>query len=193
MTDTAPDPIAAPTAAPRSLRGWLGDMPRWKKISLLSAGALVITGAVLMVIDPGGGTETAADGGTRNSLLETGLVPNQPGGGTGPLATSGVDEEPAAKGVFRLGFSFIAGFCLGSFVRATLKIAAIALGFWLAMTVILSYYGLVDVNWEGLASVWNHFASNVEAEWGSFQRFITGSLPAAGLVATGFAIGLKRH
>ena len=95
--------------------------------------------------------------------------------------------------MFRLGFSFIAGFCLGSFLRATLKIAAIAFGFWLLMTFLLAYYGIVVVDWHAMDSLWNRFASNVGQEWGSFQTFITGSLPAAGLATAGLAIGLKRH
>ncbi|MCA8977679.1 MAG: FUN14 domain-containing protein [Planctomycetes bacterium] len=199
MTESAEE--SAPTTA-RTFRGWIAEMPRWKKISLLAAGALVATGAVMMMLDPGSSAPADAGAGlgspggpgTRNSALETSLLPGQPG--TGPTSSTTQEaaaDEPAAKGVFRLGFSFIAGFCLGSFVRATLKIVSIAFGFWLAMTIALSYYGLVEVNWEGIDSLWNHFAANVQSEWSSFQSFITGSLPAAGLVATGFAIGIKRH
>ncbi|MEP7247992.1 MAG: FUN14 domain-containing protein [Gammaproteobacteria bacterium] len=138
-----------------------------------------------MVIDPGAaahppGTAPSGTGGgpgSGGSSLQTSLLPDQPGGGT----TSGeTASEPTARGVFRLGFSFIAGFCLGSFIRATLRIAAIAVGFWLAMTLILAYYGLVDVNWHSIDELWNHFVANVEAEWSNFQTFITGSLPAAG-------------
>ena len=101
--------------------------------------------------------------------------------------------SPAAKGIFRLGFSFLAGFCLGSFVRAALRIATIAFGFWLAMTFVLSYYGLVVVDWNAMSSVWDRFAANVENEWSSFETFVTGSLPAAGLAATGLVMGLRRH
>lgn len=189
------DTIEAPgTETARTFRGWIADMPRWKKLSLFAAGALVITGGVLMLTggDAAPASGAGVDNGAGNPLAGNNLVP----GGTGttnPPLEQPVTEEPAARGVFRLGFSFIAGFCLGAFVRATLKIASIALGFWLAMTVALSYYGLVDVNWQGLDELWLRFTSNVESEWGSFQRFITGSLPAAGLVAGGFAIGLKRH
>ncbi len=57
----------------------------------------------------------------------------------------------------------------------------------------LSYYGIVEVNWQGIDELWSTFMANVESEWSSFQRFMTGSLPAAALVATGFFIGIKRH
>lgn len=179
---------------PRTLRGWLRDMPRWKKISLLAAGGILVTGAVLWIVDPGGAAQPAAGGSdtTSGSGLRTALAPNQPGGGTTSTA-SAEGQEPAAKGIFRLGFSFIAGFALGSFVRVTIRFAAIALGFWLAATLLLSYYGLVEVNWQGIDELWNSFLGNIESEWSSFQGFITGSLPAAALVATGFFVGFKRH
>jgi uncharacterized membrane protein (Fun14 family) len=184
-------PAETSPPAPRTLRTWFADMPRWKKLSLLAAGALLVTGAVLTVVGPGGAPAAGVDSPTGGNPLQTGLLPGQTGGGTGGTAPAG--EEPAAKGLFRLGFSFIAGFCLGAFVRATLKIAAIAFGFWLAMTVLLSYYGLVAVDWQSIDALWSKFAQNVEQEWSNFQTFVTGSLPAAGLVAAGFAIGIKRH
>lgn len=95
--------------------------------------------------------------------------------------------------MFRLGFSFLAGFSIGAFLRATLKIAAIAFGFWLLMTFALAYYDLVIVDWNAIDSLWQRFADNVSDEWGDFSRFMLGSLPATGLGATGLAIGLKRH
>ncbi|MCR9244490.1 MAG: hypothetical protein NXI31_05620 [bacterium] len=201
MTETAPETAAAAPEAStskqqRSVREWVGDMPRWKKISLIGAGGLLATGAVLMIINPGGGAEMAsgAGGSGVDDPLRTSLLPGTNTGGnteTGNAAQGG--EEPAAKGIFRLGFSFVVGFALGSFVRATMRFAAIALGFWLAMTLILAYYDLVVVNWQSIDDLWAHFMGAIEAEWASFQTFITGSLPAAALVATGFFVGFKRH
>lgn len=191
MAETETTPTPAPTApAQRSFREWLRDMPRWKKVSLLTAGALVVTGAVLMVVSPAE-AQHATNAAGPGSPLQSTLLPDQPTApGTTPTAAA---EEPAAKGVFRLGFSFIAGFALGSFVRATLRIASIALGFWLAATLVLSYYGLVEVNWHGIDELWSRFCTNIESEWANFRTFATGSLPAAGLVTAGFVIGVKRH
>ncbi|MBL8737097.1 MAG: FUN14 domain-containing protein [Planctomycetes bacterium] len=164
----------------RSLSQWLADMPRWKKLTLaVAAGTAVVAGVM--------------------SLTHTGHSGHGSGGGLSSLSAGLTDDksaaagEPAAKGVFRLGFSFVAGFSLGSFVRAALRVAAIAFGFWLLMTMVLSYYGILVVHWEAMDSLWNRFASNVEKEWSSFQTFMTGSLPAAGLFTAGLAIGLKRH
>lgn len=172
---------AKPPAPPdRSLGQWLGDMPRWKKVALgLAVGTAVVGGVMSAMHGTSQGTSGTMSG------LATSLGENQTSGGT--------SAEPAAKGVFRLGFSFVAGFCLGSFIRATLRVAAIAFGFWLLMTMTLSYYGILTVDWSQMDSLWSRFAANVEKEWSSMQTFMTGSLPAAGLATAGLAIGLKRH
>lgn len=174
---TEPKPPAPPD---RSLGQWLRDMPRWKKVALGLAVGTAVVGGVMSATHGGG----HGSSGTMSGLA-TSLGDNQTG--------SANSAEPAAKGVFRLGFSFVAGFCLGSFIRATLRVAAIAFGFWLLMTMTLSYYGILTVDWSQMDSLWSRFAANVEKEWASMQTFMTGSLPAAGLATAGLAIGLKRH
>ena len=78
-------------------------------------------------------------------------------------------------------------------MRAVLKLAAIVLGFWLLVTFLLAYAGLLTVEWDQIDSLWTQFTGNIESEWGDFQTFMLGSLPATGLAAAGFAIGLKRR
>lgn len=185
IEDTATPPPAQDVRAHRGFGGWLRDMPRWKKVAL-GVGLATVAISAVWAIGSDAGTGTGSSG-------QAGLASGLTAGTTGRTGEPAVVDEPAAKGVFRLGFSFVAGFCLGSFVRATLRIAAIAFGFWLAMTFVLAWYGLVVVDWNAISSVWDRFTSNVANEWGDFQRFVTGSLPAAGLAATGLAIGLKRH
>ena len=177
------------TSSPRGFVGWIRAMPRWEKLALAAAIAMVVVGAVWMLASPAASEPSAAPAGTPPGLA-TSL---SSGNNTDPVAGAPAKEESAAKGVFRLGFSFLAGFCLGAFVRATLRIAAIAFGFWLAMTFVLAYYGLVVVDWQAIEGVWDRFTTNVGNEWGDFQRFITGSLPAAGLATTGLCVGLKKH
>lgn len=162
-------------------------MPTWKKASLGVAVSMLLVGGIFGVL-PDSGADAVSGGA---SGLQAGLLPS----GQGQSTPAGAEnaEEPAARGIFRLGFSFLAGFCLGSFLRATMRLASIAIGFWLAMTLLLSYYGLVVVDWQAIDGLWNRFVGNVESEWGNFQRFVTGSLPAAGLAIAGLAAGLKRH
>lgn len=175
-------PESPSTSTSRGFGGWLAAMPRWKK--------LLVLGSVLAVAIGGTLSLTAAGSGHGAGSGVSGLAAHAASG-------SGVgssDAEPrASEGVFRLGFSFLAGFCLGSFLRATLKFAAVAIGFWLAMTFVLSYFGLVKVDWQAIDGLWERFCGNVSAEWGDFQRFVTGSLPQAGLATAGLAVGLKRH
>lgn len=179
-------------APSRGLGEWLRDMPRWKKIAVGAALVTVVIGGIWSLTSGGTPTPPAGGGGGNASGLGAGLIEGRPTTGTTGGAAAAA-EEPASKGIFRLGFSFLAGFCIGSFLRATLRVAAIAIGFWLLMTFALSYYGIVVVDWAAMDSLWNRFAANVEQEWGSFQRFMTGSLPATGLAITGLAVGLKRH
>lgn len=173
-----PDP--KPTPETRSFSGWLKAMPTWKKALVASAVVAAAAGAVLSASQgsppPAGGSGAAAS-----------FVPGS--GGSPPAAAT----EPTSKGVFRLGFSFLAGFCIGSFIRSMLKVASIAVGFWLFMTFLLAYFGLVNVDWNAIQTVWDRFAAAIENEWGDFQRFMTGSLPAAGLAVLGLSVGLKRH
>ena len=188
MTSPSVPPPARP--ADRTLGGWLRDLPRWKKIAVVAAVASVAVGGILSLALAE--TQTSGPGGmtglTSGQPAGATLVPDQPTG-TGSTTVA----EPAGRGVFRLGFSFLAAFCLGSFIRSTLKIAAIAFGFWLCLTFLLAYHGILVVDWNAMNSLWNRFTSSVEQEWGSFQTFITGSLPAAALATAGLAIGLKRH
>jgi uncharacterized membrane protein (Fun14 family) len=177
----------APTAQPpRSFLQWLRDMPRWQQILLGGAMTAVIVGGVL-TLTHGPAPQPAAAGGTGN-LTANAYLP-----GAMPLIGMEPQAEPTAKGVFRLGFSFVAGFCIGAFVRSMIKVASIAVGFWLVMTFALSFYGLLTVNWTGIEGLWNRFWANVGSEWGNFSQFMTGSLPAAGLAAFGLSIGLKKH
>lgn len=182
---------STPAGTSRSFGQWLREMPRWEKVVLLAAFATLVTGAVLMIVSPSAPAPSPVDPATGQTGLNANLVPDGPRSGTDQPATA--TEEPAAKGIFRLGFSFLAGFCLGAFVRAALKVVSIAIGFWLAMTFVLAYFGLVVVDWQAIDALWERFRGNVASEWGDFQGFVTGSLPAAGLAVAGLAIGLKRH
>lgn len=164
-------------------------MPRWKKIATGIALTAAVTGGVLTLLQ-GDPEPVASVGDGSASGLAASLIETQPGAGGTTEASA---EEPASKGVFRLGFSFIAGFSIGTFLRAVLKLAAIMLGFWIVMTMLLSYAGLVTVQWDQISALWDQWWSSIGSEWGNFQTFMLGSLPATGLAATGLAIGLKRH
>lgn len=175
----------------RSFGEWLRDMPRWEKVALGIAVVAVVAGGVLTLVS-GDAPETTGGGAGTPNALGAGLVPDQPGGG-GTGQTAAAEGEPASKGVFRLGFSFIAGFCIGLFVRTVLKLAAIAVGFWLVMTFLLAQAELVVVDWQAINDLFSSFMERAEQDLESFKGFILGSLPAAGLGATGLVVGFKRR
>lgn len=181
----------------RSFGAWLAAMPRWKKGLVGGALACAVLGGIWMLVGGGGGAQGPAPSGPTgsgitgaggSSFLPTGTRP--PAGVGQPTAAT---EEPAAKGVFRLGSSFLVGFCIGSFVRAAVKMASIAVGFFLVALFLLDQAGFVVVDWNAIDQAWRGFWANVGEEWGNFQRFFTGRLPAAGLATLGLYAGLKRH
>jgi uncharacterized membrane protein (Fun14 family) len=74
-----------------------------------------------------------------------------------------------------------------------LKLAAIAVGFWLVMTFLLAQAELVVVDWQAINDLFSSFMERAEQDLESFKGFILGSLPAAGLGATGLVVGFKRR
>ena len=193
MTSTDGEPLETQTPPESTKRGfgaWLREMPRWQKIALGLATVSAVTGGILTLVNGDPAPVAGAPGGNMSGLSASLIEgPAGTGGGSGAAAA----DEPASKGFFRLGFSFIAGFSIGTFLRAVLKLAAIVLGFWLVVTFLLAYAGLVTVEWDQIDALWQRFTGSIKSEWGDFQAFMLGSLPAAGLAATGLAIGLKRR
>lgn len=181
---------AEPTPTATEPRGFIDSfrhMPRWKLVMLGVSAICVVGGGILWLMSsapPQGGTALTSGTGPGSTFVPT-------GGGTTQTPTP--TEEPPAKGVFRLGFSFLAGFCVGAFVRSALKIAAIAVGFCAVVLFLLEYGGFVIVDWQAIDASWNRFWAQVGEEWGDFQRFATGRLPAAGLASVGLVAGFKRN
>ena len=177
MTSTDRDtkqPKAPKPESRRSFGTWLREMPRWQKIALGAALTSAVVGGVMTLVQ-GEPPAAPATGGGNLQGLGASLIEGPNGNRTGAGSTETV--EPASKGFFRLGF----------------KLAAIVLGFWLVVTFLLAYAGLVTVEWQQIDALWQRFVGSIESEWGNFQTFMLGSLPATGLAATGLAIGLKRR
>jgi uncharacterized membrane protein (Fun14 family) len=177
-----------PPEAPREpgLRAWFLAMPRWKKVMLGAGVATTVLGGVLLLAS--GDAPPPAGGGPRGG---SGLGAQFAPGGSQP-GTTAPGEEPAAQGVFRLGSSLVAGFCIGAFVRAAVKTVAIVVGFFLVGMFLLERAAFVVVDWTAIDAAWNGFWSKVGDEWGDFTRFATGRLPAAGLATFGLYAGFRR-
>ena len=196
--DIQEDPGAAPRLSDegrRSFGEWVGDMPFWEKALLGASVSAVLVGGVVML--SGGDTSNEpilAPASLPPGTIADGYVPEGPvEDAQRTLIETAVEEEPTSRGAFRLGFSFLSGFCSGLFLRSVLKLALVALGFWVIATSLLGYAGFVVIDWAAIDNLWSQFVSVLESEWGDFQRFMMGSLPATGLAVMGLAVGFKRH
>jgi uncharacterized membrane protein (Fun14 family) len=176
MTEVAP-----PQKRRLDIAGWWQAQPKWTKVMFALSAVALVGGAIWSLAStPATGS---AGGGT---VPGTALVPGQPT----PEGSAATGSTTSA-GVFRLGFSFVAGYCIGAFLRTTARFAAVAFGFWLVMTLLLAGNDLLTVNWTGIDQLWDRFWGGVE--WNSFERFLTGSLPAAGLASVGLYAGLRKR
>jgi uncharacterized membrane protein (Fun14 family) len=179
---------AAPPQTQTGFWSGLRALPRWKKVLLAIAGVLVAAGAVFAIVDSGKTPPAPAPHAGAGTGLQTSLVPGDHPAGE-PVATA---PEPVSAGFFRLGFSFIAGFCIGLAVRKTLKLTAVVAGLLLLCLFLLSYAGMITVNWQAFDNLYQTVAQRVERESAQLRTFITGSLPAAGLAALGLVAGFKK-
>lgn len=184
---------AGSAARKSGLRARWVATPGWERCLLGVAVIAAVGGGVWTLMggeSPAHSSVAGAPGALGTTLVSEGTVAGT--GGDDPGVESFV-AEPTSKGVFRLGFSFVACFCIGLFVRTVLKLAAVAVGFWLVMTFALAQADLVTVDWQAINDLFEAFVARAEREVESFKGFVLGSLPAAGLGATGLVLGFRRR
>ncbi len=207
--DTSADAKASRKPTDASALRQLGGMALWKKLVLFLAIGCMAAGVALpfvvqeemspdetraVLTDPG---DTA---GGATGLAPQGLMPTDPGGGegTGERTTAGAEGtgpgpvNPWSTSVFRLGFSFVAGFAIAFAVRSFIKVTLIAVGMFLLFLFGLEYAGLVTVDWGAVSSHYDSFSGWLAAETSSFKDFITGRLPSAATAVAGLGIGFTR-
>jgi len=139
-----------------------------------------------------GGSGGGADDGDGGGDGSSGDGPASGGDGTGGSAAGGPAERSWSPVVFRLGFSFFAGFCIAYALRAFLEMALLVIGLVMLGLFGLEYAGIVTVEWslvEGhYASVRDWLAGQTE----SFTAFVKGSLPSAASAGAGLVAGFRR-
>jgi len=89
-----------------------------------------------------------------------------------------------------LGFGGVAGVVVGYAAKKLSKLLALFLGVTFILLQMLSYFGLITVNWgamEAIARPVLESPSLHEQAW----EVLTGNLPFAGGFGVGFAIGFK--
>jgi uncharacterized membrane protein (Fun14 family) len=176
------EPGAHDSQQHRSFGRWFVDQPRWKKLAMTGAVALMLIGGIFMLLGVGTASAAGGSGGPSSSFVDTG------GGKQAPTSA----EPTWSTGLFRLGFSFFAGFCIGYAARAFLKVTALASGVALLLLFGLSYFEFLTVNWDKMESSFDQVAKAISEETERFQTFITGSLPSIGMGAFGLFSGFKK-
>lgn len=220
MTSTSesePEPgTARARPAREKLRAELRGLPRWKKALLAGAGVFVLTGAGLAAIgddrpaDPPpasvaptargdapattgtpGRASNFRDGRPTDEALED--VLGGPGGAPDAGAAAGAEApSPWTPFLLKGGFSFFIGFCVGFALRAFFKISALAVGALALALFLLSYAGVVSVDWETLGGWFDRARVALGEELASFRTFVAGSLPSAATASLGLFSGFKR-
>jgi len=175
-------------------RAKLTRMPRWNKIALAVSLAFILVSGVLegiAVLSPPASAATSPEAAGNlqggKSFVGAGQESQQ-----GPEAEQQQTDGAWSAGLFRLGFSFFAAFCIGFALRKVMHVALIALGLSFLFLFGLSYAELVTVDWVAIDALFQSLVQQIKAESGRFQSFITGSLPVTGLAGFGLVTGLKR-
>ncbi|MFK7960445.1 MAG: FUN14 domain-containing protein [Phycisphaerales bacterium] len=212
QTSGAARPRMAARAGGAVHHAWRG-LPTWRRLAaVLSIVVTVVGGGVAVATgvlgggDPTGAVPTApiddapaADGilpGAPMGLIEipgratelpTAGAENDGGDGTN---ASGLDRYSPA--IFRTGFSFFVGFAIAFAVRSFVKISIAAIGFVGLALFGLQYAGLIDVQWDAIASRWDDIGAWLRPQLESFHTFITGALPSATAASAGLFTGFKK-
>lgn len=183
---TPDDTKAAPQRPPIAL---------WKKLLLVLSvvvmvGALAMQGYAMLNNDD---DATAAPARAPNgSLAPAGFAPGDVGAETGADEPDPDTLDAWSPAIFRLGFSFFIGFCIGYAVRTFLKLSMLAIGLLALALFGLQYAGIVDVDWQAASGHYDSIAEWIRAQTSSFTAFIQGHLPSAGLAAFGLIAGFRR-
>ncbi len=171
-------------------------LPLWKTVLLLLAAVLTLVGLALegygRLAAPPEDAPSDAAGGTRPGAI--GFAPEdvRPSGATGsPSEMQSIQVWSPV--VFRMGFSFLVGFCVAYALRAFVKVAILAVGMALLVIVGLHYAGLIDVDYSAMERGYDRLAEWAGAQTAGFREFLTGYLPSTASAALGLFAGFKRH
>jgi uncharacterized membrane protein (Fun14 family) len=190
----------------------LREMAGWKKAllglgALLLAGGAVIQGYGLVA----GGREAAPKevasgpkegGGGDVGKIGHGLLPGEgptlPG--EGPEPEEPRDEagapEPALEewspAMVKGGLSLFVGFCVGYALRTFAKLAMLVIGLIFLGIFLLSWGGVVQVDWGKLGEGFDSVVAVLQSQFASLKTFLQGSIPSAGLAGLGLVSGFKK-
>lgn len=174
-----------------------------KGIVVLSI-VLMLAGAGLKVMAMvGGDDEPNPSTADASADVPAGLAPNgfapsdtaREGFSSTSSSESDVSDDALdvwSPALFKLGFSFFVGFCVGYALRTFVKVSIIGIGLILLVLLGLQYGGLVDIKWAMMEQRYDGIAEWLKTETTSFTRFVRGALPSAASVTGGLVMGFRR-
>lgn len=130
--------------------------------------------------------------------LFPGGVPGAPGeapGAGSPEAAPSQAERAIdlySPAVFRLGFSFVAGFAMAYALRQFVKVTLLVAGVVLLGMFGLQYAGLVQIDWGAIEGKYDSIAAFLAQQTASFSTFVSGYLPSATSAGAGAFIGFRK-
>ncbi len=173
----APEKSPAPPARPARL-------PLWSRILIVLAVLAMGAGLALPLVLP----EPAPVEG-----VPTGVVAGFAGDGAAAPAPA---EPPGlsawSPAVFRLGFSFFVGFAMAYALRAFLRLAIVAIGFFFIAMFGLQYSGLIEVKWALVQERYDALSGQIEQQARSFWSYAVAYLPSAAAASAGALAGFWR-
>jgi uncharacterized membrane protein (Fun14 family) len=113
----------------------------------------------------------------------------------GPHAPNRADRRPIdiwSPLAFEMGFGFFVGFAMAFALRTFVKISLTFLGVFFFLLFGLQYAGLIIVNWDRFAELYDTVGSTLRTQFASFTDFVSGYIPAAGTTLAGLVIGFRR-
>lgn len=144
--------------------------------------------------EPAGGSSLTD--GLVSDFLPGGPPIARPGGAAEPEPGAEATERRAidtySPAVFRLGFSFFAGFAMAYAVRQFVKATLLVAGVILLGMFGLQYAGLVQINWSVIEGRYDSIAAFLRDQTASFTAFVSGYLPSATSAAAGAFVGFRR-
>lgn len=165
----------------------VGKKPVWVWLLVVVSVGLMAAGLLLPMFaggEPSGGTAA------RGSVPVAGL--------SGEASVSGVADDARdtlrdwSPAIFRLGFSFFAGFAVAAALRVAFKFAVMVAGFVILAVLGLQYAGMVNVNWNSISDQYDGVAAYLSGQFKSFSTFAQGVLPSASAAAVGLVAGWRR-
>ncbi len=180
---------------------WTG-LPVWKKSLVTISVVLMLVGALLngyrYVREPSIGRGSS----TSQTVADQGLLSARQLQPSSTFSDSGKgkdDLSPHQSGglavwspaVFRVGFGFFAGFCVGYATKIFLRIVVVSTGIVLLVLLGLQYGGLIDVNWTVMGSHYDAFTEWLGRQTTTFQMFVTGHIPSSAMAILGLVVGFK--